>query len=303
MFNANKFLRDYGIDHVAEGHKHSRPGWVQVHCPFCAGSRNYHLGINSHYEYGSCWRCKGKNLVAIVQALLNCGWGEARAITARYSAHNRPVSGDTSAGRGQHRPARTVTLPAGTELMGVRHREYLEGRRFDPDWLERVYGLRGVGPVGEFKHRIIIPVVLDGTLVSYQGRDITGKSSMKYRACELSLEAVPHKETLYAVDLVRGDTAVVVEGAADAWRLGPGAVATFGTAFKPPQVAMMAEKFKRVYLFFDPEEQAQKNALGLALQLASVGVRVEKLLLDEGDPGDMAQDDADALMRELNIRR
>ena len=43
-FDAIKFLHDYHIDHDATGDR-SRPGWVQVNCPFCGGGSREEEGI------------------------------------------------------------------------------------------------------------------------------------------------------------------------------------------------------------------------------------------------------------------
>jgi hypothetical protein len=300
MFDVVRFLRDHHIQHTQSG-KHARDGWVQVHCPFCTGSRDYHLGISLSGEYGSCWRCKGKSTLSIVQALLGCGWGEAKAVLAKYSDGNRVVRRERCQSPVRVRVRSECKLPTGTGPMGERHKKYLGGRGFDAEWLEQTYGLQGTGPVGEYKHRVIAPIVVDRKVVSFQGRDITGRSSLKYMACPQPLEAMDHKEVLYAVDLVPADRVVVVEGIADAWRLGPGAVATFGTAFKPPQVRMILERFNTIFLLYDRERQAQANAWDMARKLVAAGRQVEVLELASGDPGEMKQDDADALMRELGI--
>ena len=36
--------QEHGVMIADEGHKHSRPGWVQTTCPFCTGHEGYHLG-------------------------------------------------------------------------------------------------------------------------------------------------------------------------------------------------------------------------------------------------------------------
>lgn len=240
-------------------------------------------------------------MLAIIQALLGCSWGEAKQLLSEYSGENRVVRRERHQSPVRVRVRSECKLPAGSGPMGERHKRYLEGRGFDAEWLERVYGLKGTGPVGDYKHRVIAPIAVNGKVVSFQGRDITGRSSLKYMACPQSLEAMDHKEVLYAVDLVPADRVVVVEGIVDAWRLGPGAVATFGTAFKPAQVRMIVERFSYAFLLYDMERQAQNNAWDLARRLVSTGMKVEVLKLPQGDPGEMDQDDADALMRELRI--
>jgi DNA primase len=178
--------------------------------------------------------------------------------------------------------------------------KYLTGRKFDAEMLERVWGLQGTGPIGDYRNRIILPIYLDGVPVSYQGRDFTGTSKIPYKACPMEQEVIHHKHILYGVDLVPGDTAVLVEGAADAWRLGPGALATFGTGFTLPQLNLFCRRFKRAFILFDPEEAAQQRADMAGALLAARRIPTEILCLTgEGDPGDLKQDDANHLMRGL----
>ena len=109
---------------------------------------------------------------------------------------------------------------------------------------------------------------------------------------------------MYGLDEVDTDTLVVVEGITDVWRLGPGAVATFGTGYKPSQILMMSQ-FERIFLLFDSEQDdpnAIKRSEELANTLSSIGKEVEIIELDEGDPGDLKQEDADHLMKDL-LRR
>ena len=299
-FNAIKFLRDYKIDYTTSGNKHVKAGWAQVHCPFCEGSRNYHLGINLTGGYGNCWRCKGKSMPAIIQALLQCSWPQAFKILKEYGGKIGQVSKYEYKATGFDATIE-VKLPMGCSSMENRHRKYLASRGFDPEQLEQQYHLQGTGPVGDYKHRVIAPITWNGHLVSYQGRDITGKSGLKYRACCQADEALNHKNTLYGVDLAVKDTVVVVEGIADVWRLGPGSVATFGTSFTPSQVRMLKGRYTRIFLLYDEEKTAQGNARLLARQLADMGKQVELLHLAQGDPGEMSQDDANYLMKQLNI--
>ena len=46
-----RLYQDYGVDHLTEGHKHCRDGWVNTPCPFCSGNDGYHLGWNLYDNY------------------------------------------------------------------------------------------------------------------------------------------------------------------------------------------------------------------------------------------------------------
>jgi DNA primase len=92
----------------------------------------------------------------------------------------------------------------------------------------------------------------------------------------------------------------VVEGPFDAMKMGPGTVATMGTAWTTAQLKLLSG-LQRVVVLFDSEPAAQHNAHALALALATMGVESEVTVLDDGtkDPGDLSERDASALRREL----
>jgi DNA primase len=180
------------------------------------------------------------------------------------------------------------------------HRRYCEARGFDPDYLAEVWKVCATGPIGDYKFRLIAPIYHGDELVSYQGRDVTGKSDLRYKACPKEREVMDHHDTLYGLHLIRRDVCLVVEGITDAWRLGPGACATFGIKFRPPQVALLT-RMKRVFVLYDSEVQAQAQARQLGANLAALGVDVELLTLSDGDPAEMSQGEANTLMRELGL--
>jgi len=183
------------------------------------------------------------------------------------------------------------------------HRKYLIRRKFDPDKLEREWGLLGTGPVSRldrinYSRRILIPIHWDGKLVSFQTRDITGRSELKYLACSLEREKIPHKTILYGKQEAWNDTGICVEGVTDVWRLGPAAFAVFGIEYKPQQVRLIAKTFHRVAVVFDDDPQAVVQADKLVAELRFRGVDAWRVDI-VGDPGDMDQDDADYLVREI----
>ena len=298
MLKIEQLYSDYKIRYITEGTKHCRAGWVQVPCPFCTGGDGYHLGYNTEVGYYNCWRCGGHSEVKVLRALLRLTRGQVKELISQYKG--RGVRGAKTKNKGGS--AKVVRLPFGTGQMTKIHRNYLRERRFDPDTLEDVWGLRGTGPVGRYKMRIIAPVTIGGELVSYQGRDITGKSPLKYKACALEKEVVHHKNTVYGVDQCRlSSFACIVEGITDAWRIGPGAVATFGIKYKTEQVMELHRIFKdtsRVFLVFDADRQAQIQSRKLQASLSMVFHKVEAISVPT-DPGDLSEAEARALRREM----
>lgn len=302
IFNAIKFYKTFNIDYVTEGHKRTREGWVQIHCPFCVGSQGYHLGF--HIESGAykCWRCTTHSQIDVVKRLLNCSTSEAIKTIGEYQSKANTVK--TSSRDNLKRPKASLkcVLPSGCSDMTEKHKKYLLKRNYDPDKLEKLWGLKGTGAVGRYKHRIIAPIYFNGKLVSYQGRDITNKSELKYKACSKEEEVVEHQTIVYGLDYVKGDSCIIVEGIADVWRLGYGAVCCFGTSFTLSQVNLIAERMKKVYILFDSDESnAIKMAEKLSCMLSARGLEVELLELEEGDPGELPQEIADDLMREIGL--
>ena len=188
------------------------------------------------------------------------------------------------------------------ESLTKRHRDYLISRGFDPFELIKLYGLRGTGPLGDYKHRIIIPIIYQGQTVSYQGRDITGRANLPYKACPISEEIFHHKHLVYNFDSATKN-AIVVEGILDAWRIGAGAVATFGTGYTTKQ-AQLLRKFERVFILYDLEDTAQEQADQLSYELSAMGTKsfiISDLLKEGEDPDMLSPDDVKALRRETGL--
>lgn len=142
------------------------------------------------------------------------------------------------------------------------------------------------------------PVYLDRKVVTYVGRDVTDKAYLKYKNLPERLSVVPAKECVYNIDAIH-ETAIICEGIFDAWRFGNHGVALFGIIFTDHQTNLLARRLKRAFIVFDAEYTAQQQAGKLAETLAMQGVDVEILVLDRGDPGDMTQQEADEVKREL----
>jgi hypothetical protein len=299
LINIIKLCKDQNIPYATEGGKHCRPGWVQLHCPYCGYRDKWFLGYNLASGALCCWHCGKHQLGETLRLLLRCDRKRVGQLIENYIV-NKITKAPLQVRASEKQRPLSVKLPPMCSAMEARHKNYLAKRKYDPDRLEREWGLMGTGIHGGYKNRIILPITLNRKMVSYQGRDITNKHALKYKACCEVDEVIHHKHILYGVDLVPGDVAVIVEGAADAWRLGPGAVATFGTGFTLPQLNLFCRLFKRGFILFDPEPEAQARAEKAGMLLSARGIDVEILEINgDYDPGDMPQDEADNLMKEL----
>ena len=299
-----KLLTDLGIHFNTEGKNATRNG-LSVRCPFCDDPSDH----GSFYRYSlhyRCWRCKGGSGMDALLALSGRPKSDIMKALKECGGPASPIAqGRTFASR--------LTLP-GRDLLPY-HREYLLKRGLDPDMLVRRYGIRGTNPFDKFEginygNRIIIPIYdLDGNLVSFQGRDVTGAPDVeRYKVCPVNKSLMHYKDIVYGGNLATGRRVVVVEGVVDAWKLGPGAVATFGTGCKPSQI-MCLSRWPEVVFFFDPEPEAQAKARAYAKELAMCGVKVSVACEDFGrtpdgkqrDVGDLAPHEIARIRGELGL--
>jgi hypothetical protein len=294
MFDAVSYLQDRGIPFDTEG-KNCSPGWVQIQCPFHPDSN--HGGFRLLDGAYRCWKCGWHSIENTIIALENCSYTQACRRLIDYDSPEIPnISIRTPVTKKS-----TLEWPKGIGDMTKIHFDYLRHRRFDPDYLQKRYGLLGAGPYGDYKYRLIIPILVDGQMISFQGRDVTETQELRYKACKKENEVIDHKNVLYDMDNAK-ETAIIVEGVFDAWRLGDGAIATFGTAIRRHQVLEIIRRFKKVFILFDSEPPAQQKARQLVTELNIHIEAVNVKLHVKGDPADLPQDKADQLKFDL-LRR
>ena len=298
IIDFTRLCSDHGIETAPSKHKHRRPGWEQVECPRCSGNAGYHLGYDSHYARFVCYRCGWMSYEEALTKLLQVPFSEIRKLIQKYITTDG-MAEDAEA----FTPADNCKLPMGSEAMKERHRKYLINRNFDPDKLEAEWGLMGTGNVGPYKFRIIAPVIQRGRIVTFQGRDITNRSKQKYKACPMENEIIHHKHTLYGLGEVIGGSVMIVEGITDVWRLGKGAVATFGVKYTAHQVNVLG-KFRFRFVIFDSDDpQAMEQAEKLERDLHAFRGETEIIELPQGrDPGDLTDEEAMEIRRELLFR-
>jgi len=293
MFDAKIFLEHYGIAHTNKDPKHSRTGWVQIKCPYCQGSHGgWHGGFCISGGYYTCWRCGGHWLPKVIATITGVGLREAKEIVKQYS------SGDPGP-RFKTRKYLDKLKPPETQPLTPIARKYLENRGYDPDKLAAIWEIKSTKHTGDYSFRIFIPIFHNRQMVSFTTRGISSQQNPKYKSCPDDQEIYHHKFCLYGADKIEGDSCLAVEGPADAWRMGIGAVATFGIKYSEPQVNLLS-KFKQVFILFDPEDQAQLQADKLHYQLTARGIECQILQDNKGrDPGEFGQQEADEIMQSL----
>jgi DNA primase len=298
--NIIQLYQDFNINYFTEG-KYTHSGWVNVDCPFCSSQHpGPHLGFELQTNHYHCWACGFHPLLETISILINLSKKETREIIKQYEGISLIK---------QHTEKHTetpqiLTLPSNLTKLLPQHKKYLESRRFDPERLESVWGLKATNITSvlkniNYKNRILIPFAWNRQIVSFDTRDITGKHLMKYMACPKEFEIIEHKKILYGKQSGWKETGICVEGPTDVWRFGVKSFAVSGIAYRPEQLRIISKTFKRVAVCFDGQEiQAKKQANKLVSELKFRGVDAFRVDI-VGDPGDMEQSEADYLVKQL----
>lgn len=270
-------LDEIKVDYLESGHHHTRPGWIQLRvCPFCS-SQNYHLGFNLQSKYFFCWRCRYHSAY---QTLVSLGIPGRRAIEVLGSVSG--VYQDLK----RERSRVSLLEPKGLEEFTSSHVEYLASRGLDLAQLDSVWEVNQGFRIRNqrLKWRIYIPIIHHGIRVSWTSRAIGDRVTQRYVSASAEEEVINHKEVIYGGDYCN-QSIVIVEGPVDAWKIGPGAGALFGTAFTSSQVKWIL-KFPYRFVCFDSSNEAQQSARALCDQLSCFPGVTENLVLEAKDPGE-----------------
>lgn len=286
-------LAEQGIQFRRAGEdKHSRNGWIQLECPFCGkGSGKFHLGYNLSQGNLSCWKC-GHHTKA--ETLVHITGGSYKAVKTILSGLDRSRYAPKDIVK-----TGVLELPAGVEEMSDRHKTYLSNRNLDPDILTELWQVKGIGLASRLSWRIFIPIHYRGEVVSWTTRSISKKAEQRYISASEKQEALNHKELLFGEDMAK-HAICVVEGPLDAMRIGPGAVATFGTAISRAQILKMS-KYPVIGIALDSEKTAQQRARKLATELSAFGGDVRIIQLDAKDAGEASHKEIQQLRKELGL--
>ncbi len=286
--NIQELLKDLNIPYMEHGqHHHCTEGWAQVDCPQCSpNSGRFKLGINLSLLYCSCWSCGRVSLASFLMEGKGLRYPEVTKLLGSVDREALVPRAHTG----------KLKLPPDVGQLLPIHRKYLSSRGFDPDEIAALWQVGGIPLAVKYAWSLFIPVHLGDELVSWTTRRVLGVMGRRYFAAPSSDEAVPAKDVLYGAEHARYSV-VVVEGPSDVWRVGPGAVATMGTAYTTSQLRAIA-KYPRRVICYDREVNAQKKARQLASDLSFAPGETVNVILEAPDPGDA--DDSE--IKELRSR-
>lgn len=299
MIDFVRLCRTHHVPHLSEGgHHHARNGWVQVHCPKCAGGqRGWHLGYSLNRGIFSCYRCGALRFWDVLPKLLRVSEEDARRLVGGFKAAAVLQAREAPVVR-----QRNIKPPPGAGPLLQVHRDYLTGRGFDPSILEQEWGLLGTArSVHKWSWRVIIPIINgDDRVVAYQGRSVgTADHLLRYKVTDDADCLDDPRTFIYGINRVPEDTVIIVEGCPVVWRMGPGAVATLGIDWKGPQ-ANRLRQFSRRFICFDSERKAQDRARQLAEHMAQYGGETE--IVDVGrELDDLSPSDVSSIRREFGL--
>jgi hypothetical protein len=291
MMRFDELLDQHDIETKRAGeHEHARGNWVQFDCPFCEiGDRRFHAGFNPDGNYINCWICGHHRLTDTLAALLDITYGDAKTLISRLDRPDAP----TPIRRGKLKlPGHPLGLPASLPMPKA-HRKYLKSRNFDPGHLMSLWHIYGLAsPVW----RIVIPIHYRGQVVSWTSRAVTD-AEPKYLSASPDKESMPHRDLLYGEDYCR-TSIIVTEGPTDVWRIGPGAVCTFGLSYSSAQVHKIA-KYPVRAIWFDNEPKAFQRAYSLHDRLQIFGGETIVIEDSSSDPGSADTSDIHYLRKEI----
>lgn len=284
-------LGDIGVNYYTSG-KNVSDGWTSIACPAC-GDRSNHGAFSPDGLAYSCFRCGKHSVKSIISKFTS--WEESAQLLKQYSSalffHEYTT---------RERASKVEWPPEGDVKMPSLHAQYLHERGYDPKQLRDLYGIRCCYQHGPMKYRIVIPVYVNGVIVSYVGRDVTGKAPLKYKNLSEKNSILPVKETVFNLDSTH-ETAIICEGPFDAMRFGVHGVCVWGLQYTVAQTRALANRLKRCIICFDNEHIAKQKAYELGEALALQGVVVDILSIDTKDPGELSQDEANEIKNTLNI--
>lgn len=310
MVDYESILKQLDIPFWTSG-KNNVEGCLTIRCPCCPDDDpdpSRHGNLDPATGKYSCWRCKGSHPSVV---LARAGRISVQAASELIRKNSFGVSKRQEE---EFKHAESISLPGQATPQEI-HTKYLEGRGFDVDELIWYHGIRFTGMMEKWNgvdwgFRVIIPVFdRKNRLVSFQGRGIFKEQDPRYLFPPKSLQVKDCKTLLYGAELCGGNKdLLVVEGVMDAWKLGKGAVCTFGSSVTKEQILEMSH-WRRVFIAFDNEPTATEHAREIAKELSSLGTEAYLVNTDFGlnedgsvkDIGDLSVSDARHFLAGLNL--
>lgn len=275
------------------------PEEVHIDCPFCGDDTKAHLYINTGKHLFHCFRGDHKiNIPKLVALTEKISYAEALKRVSEDESEqlidyqdlrtflNETFYSDKPEEQVDELPeikppSFYFDLTTQRSVLTEDYEAYLASRNVGPDLIAK-YRI-GCCVEGLYRKRVVFPIHVDGRLVGYQARDITGKAEPKV----LNSPAFPRSKCLFNYEeALNYDEVVVVEGIFGAIHVGNRAVASFGKQISPAQRDLL-EEFDRIVLLLDSD--ALVDAIYQAKQFCNPETYVA--VLPYGQPDHFSKDE------------
>lgn len=292
QFDIEEFYLRRNIDFITKG-TNVKKDEVNISCPFCNASSNpdpsYHLGVDRKTGYWSCWRNrkhKGKRLHRLIMTVARVSYAEACDILGQkvdwikegsFSIFSEDFdSKDLFSDDTEQEEVQVLKMPP--EFMpfnGFRSQipftNYLmHDRGFHRRHISEVlkeYDFHCC-TTGRWSGRLILPIRLEGDLLTWTGRAIEKNATLRYRSLSEKEGAIASiKDLVFNYDTLiqtGGRLLFITEGPFDAMKLDfyakdqdCRATALFSKALRTPQSYLLAELanvFDKLVILLDAEE-------------------------------------------------
>lgn len=230
-------------------------------CPVCG---KHKLSVNAVSGVYKCW--------------VGCMSGHVRKLLKTHVAMTTAPVHSEKKNYGYIDPGTCVSLATVDENNPAA--VYLQARGFNARYLGRAFGLEYCGSGRKFakglfstSNTVMIPVVMNGTVLGWQARLLYDPEKLTDAQCALiglpwddekkkyrrppkymTMPGMDKRNILWNFDNARkSELVVVTEGVFDAVKVGLCGVATFGKSVSDQQVALLQQYWKCVVLLLDPD--------------------------------------------------
>lgn len=258
-------LKNLNIPYVIGPTKNVSYGMVGINCPYCQDSSN-HLGIFPNKKW-SCWKCKRTgHLFTLLQTLIKIEYQDYRVLIdspKKWDIDIQTTIRNILAKPIPPKIEEPLVFPIPKEAKPIPRNppwnlltEWLEKRKFTTDNCI-LWGAK-YADSGYYNSRLILPILdINKKLVGFQAKDLTEKGNVPYDQPK-DFKIKSHLYGLWRAS----KRVIVVEGVLDVWRIGGGAVASFGKGLSKEQRNLLYTNVKEIILAWDGDAivEAEKEA-------------------------------------------
>lgn len=281
--------------------KKSTNGWFAFENPFDLDSKGKKkMAINFGYQWVKCWKTDWSGTATdFIMEYEEVDYFGAKGIIDRYQPGSIDILSINSVATSTlstdiKMPFGYTPIMYGEGVLGKRARNYLEGRNFSLEVLDRM----GIGYCNKphddedqnYFGYIIIPFKVRGQLQYYIGRDYID-NFLRYKNPPKGVFGIGKADIVFNEDALSIYRRVfVLEGWTDALTIGKEAIATLGWSVSQVQKSKLISSNCDEIVFI-PDVGKYKEAMKLASQFIDIKDKVKVLNVDELSPfGDDANE-------------